>query len=76
MDPTKIVVLGTGPGPIRGIIDVLTKEGAVELKTRDFLGDSMCIRRGFPTDIPDTGRRKTGAARIKRAAKHRRRCKG
>lgn len=72
MDPTKIVVLGAGPGPIRGIIDELTKDGQVlEIKTRgDFLGDVQVLPRRVPEEHTwDCKRGKTGAAAIKRASK-------
>jgi len=79
MDPTKIVVLGAGPDPIRGIIDELTKDGQVlEIKTRgDFLGDVQVLPRRVPEEHSWADRRgKSGAARIKRNAKQRRNRKG
>lgn len=78
MDPTKIVVLGAGPGLGRSAIDAMMNDGTVvELKGThhkvwDFEGDSVLIPRGYPTTIPqERNSRNTGAARIKREAKRR-----
>lgn len=78
MDPTKIVVLGAGPG--FGRIDAaLTDSIIVEHKTRlpDFAGDVMVLPRRVPEEHSWSDRRgKSGAARIKRNAKQRRNRKG
>lgn len=78
MDPTKVVVLGAGPGPIKGLIDDLTKGGVVvEHKLHnDFLGDVVVIPRKPRESRTYEPRRQTGAARIKRNAKQRRNRKG
>lgn len=82
MDPTKVVVLGAGPGLGRSAIDAMMKDGTVvELKHHgvswDFEGDSILLPRGYPTTIPQArNSRNTGAARIKRNAKQRRNRKG
>lgn len=71
MDPTKVVVLGAGPGPIRGLIDELTKGGEViEHKLHNnFLGDVVVIPRKPRESRTYEPKRKTGAAAIKRASK-------
>lgn len=82
MDPTKVVVLGAGPGLGSRMIDALTSDGlVVELKTHhlptDFEGDVILLPRRVPEERNwDCKRGKTGAARIKRNAKQRRRRKG
>lgn len=71
MDPIKVIVLGSSPGPIKGIIDALKSDGdVVELKTRgDFLGDAQVLRSRPPKEYTFESKRRTGAAAIKRASK-------
>lgn len=71
MDPTKVVVLGAGPGISRGTIDSLLSDGVVvEHKLHnDFLGDVMVIPRKPRESRTYEPKRKTGAATIKRASK-------
>ncbi|WGL32595.1 hypothetical protein Arash_gp144c [Salmonella phage Arash] len=71
MDPTKVVVLGAGPGISRGTIDSLLSDGVVvEHKLHnDFLGDVMVIPRKPRESRTYEPKRKTGAAAIKRASK-------
>ena len=78
MDPTKVVVLGAGPGISRGTIDSLLSDGVVvEHKLHnDFLGDVVVIPRKPRESRTYEPKRQTGAARIKRNAKQRRRRKG
>ena len=71
MDPTKVVVLGAGPGISRGTIDSLLSDGVVvEHKLHNnFLGDVMVIPRKPRESRTYEPKRKTGAAAIKRASK-------
>ena len=71
MDPTKVVVLGAGPGISRGTIDSLLSDGVVvEHKLHnDFLGDVVVIPRKPRESRTYEPKRKTGAAAIKRASK-------
>lgn len=71
MDPTKVVILGAGPGISRGTIDSLLSDGVVvEHKLHnDFLGDVMVIPRKPRESRTYEPKRKTGAAAIKRASK-------
>lgn len=71
MDPTKVVVLGAGPGISRGTIDSLLSDGVVvEHKLHnDFLADVMVIPRKPRESRTYEPKRKTGAAAIKRASK-------
>lgn len=71
MDPTKVVVLGAGPGVSRGTIDALL-EGSIVVEHKlhnDFLGDVMVIPRKPRESRTYEPKRKTGAAAIKRASK-------
>ena len=71
MDPTKVVILGAGPGIPRGTIDSLLSDGVVvEHKLHNnFLGDVMVIPRKPRESRTYEPKRKTGAAAIKRASK-------
>jgi hypothetical protein len=71
MDPTKVVVLGAGPGVSRGTIDSLLSDGVViEHKLHNnFLGDVVVIPRKPRESRTYEPKRKTGAAAIKRASK-------
>lgn len=70
MDPKRIVVLGPGPGPIKGLMDALTKEGVINTKTRwDFKGDATILPLRLPKEHAWEPKRQTGAAAIKRASK-------
>ena len=71
MDPTKVVILGAGPGISRGAIDSLLSDGVVvEHKLHNnFLGDVMVIPRKPRESRTYEPKRKTGAAAIKRASK-------
>ena len=71
MDPTKVVILGAGPGISRGTIDSLLSDGVVvEHKLHNnFLGDVMVIPRKPRESRTYEPKRKTGAAAIKRASK-------
>ena len=71
MDPTKVVVMGAGPGISRGTIDSLLSDGVVvEHKLHNnFLGDVMVIPRKPRESRTYEPKRKTGAAAIKRASK-------
>ena len=71
MDPTKVVVMGAGPGISRGTIDSLLSDGVVvEHKLHnDFLGDVMVIPSKPRESRTYEPKRKTGAAAIKRASK-------
>lgn len=71
MDPTKVVVLGAGPGISRGTIDSLLSDGVVvEHKLHNnFLGDVVVIPRKPRESRTYEPKRKTGAAAIKRASK-------
>ena len=70
MDPTKVVVLGAGPGVSRGTIDALL-EGSIVVEHKlhnNFLGDVMVIPRKPRESRTYEPKRKTGAAAIKRAS--------
>lgn len=72
MDPTKVVVLGAGPGVSRGTIDALLEGGIVvehKVMHNDFLGDVVVIPRTPRESRTYEPKRKTGAAAIKRASK-------
>ena len=71
MDPTKVVVLGAGPGISRGTIDSLLSDGVVvEHKLHNnFLGDVVVVPRTSRESHTYEPKRKTGAAAIKRASK-------
>lgn len=66
----KVAIIGAGgPGrPGFAFMEEL-RHGGVEIV--DFEGDSMSLPRGYPTTLPGSKPRNTGAARIKRDAKRR-----
>ena len=71
MDPTKVVVLGAGPGVSRGTIDALL-EGSIVVEHKlhnNFLGDVVVVPRKPRESRTYEPKRKTGAAAIKRASK-------
>lgn len=82
----KVAIVGAGRRPgepgfflreelrYQGMVE--GEDGIVEPTWSDFEGDVRVIPCRQPTTIPKPNHSKTGAARIKRAAKQRRRRKG